>query len=174
MAEDSWIECPACGQKHRPGTLFCSECGVYLPTGGPVGTERFSIGEGLGIGAELLTRDVAAGESSPPTLRLKLLDTGRVIHLPAAAEVLIGRIDPAMDAFPDVDLMPDGGLEGGVSRRHCKIERHGAYYFVEDVGSANGTLLNGKRLQAYLPHVLHNGDELQLGRIRLQIIIEEE
>ena len=33
------IECPSCGRKHRPGTLFCSECGMYLPTGGPLRTE---------------------------------------------------------------------------------------------------------------------------------------
>jgi uncharacterized membrane protein YvbJ len=33
------IECPSCGRKHRPGTLFCSECGVYLPTGGPLRNE---------------------------------------------------------------------------------------------------------------------------------------
>ena len=26
------IECPSCGHLHRPGTLFCSECGVYLLT----------------------------------------------------------------------------------------------------------------------------------------------
>jgi len=33
------IECPSCGRQHRPGTLFCSECGVYLLTGGPLRTE---------------------------------------------------------------------------------------------------------------------------------------
>ncbi len=33
------IECPSCGHQHRPGTLFCSECGVYLLTGGPLRTE---------------------------------------------------------------------------------------------------------------------------------------
>ena len=33
------IECPSCGKKHRPGTLFCTECGVYLPTGGALRTE---------------------------------------------------------------------------------------------------------------------------------------
>ena len=24
------IECPSCGRQHRPGTLFCSECGAFL------------------------------------------------------------------------------------------------------------------------------------------------
>ena len=44
---------------------------------------------------------------------------------------------------------------------------------VEDVGSANGTFLDGQRLTPYLPHVLKDGDELQLGRIKLKVVIQE-
>ena len=72
-----------------------------------------------------------------------------------------------------VDLTPDGGLEGGVSRRHCKIHQRGSTYLVEDVGSANGTFLNGQRLTPYLPHVLKNEDELQLGTVKMQVVLEE-
>jgi pSer/pThr/pTyr-binding forkhead associated (FHA) protein len=99
--------------------------------------------------------------------------TGREIQLPATAEVHIGRLDAAHGIFPDLDLSPDGGLEGGVSRHHCKIHQRGSTYLVEDVGSANGTFLDGQRLTPYLPHVLKDEDELQLGRIKLQVIIRE-
>jgi pSer/pThr/pTyr-binding forkhead associated (FHA) protein len=101
------------------------------------------------------------------------MSTGRLIQLPATAEVHIGRLDAAHGIFPDLDLSPDGGLEGGVSRHHCKVHQRGSAYLVEDVGSANGTFLDGQRLTPYLPHVLKDGDELQLGRIKLKVVIQE-
>lgn len=83
-----------------------------------------------------------------------------------------GGLTAAQGIFPDVDLSPDGGLEGGVSRRHCKIYEEDGEFFVEDLGSANGTFLDGERLTPYLPHVLGDGDRLQLGRVELEIAIE--
>ena len=169
------IECPSCGRKHRPGTLFCSECGVYLPTGGPLRTEQLPEEELPASRATPWGTEPAEAEDDSKTvpLRLKALSTGRQIQLPSTPEVYIGRLDAAHGIFPDVDLTADGGLEGGVSRRHCKIHQGGATYLVEDIGSANGTFLNGRRLTPYLPHVLKHGDELQLGRVKLKVIIQE-
>jgi pSer/pThr/pTyr-binding forkhead associated (FHA) protein len=113
------------------------------------------------------------GETPLASLYLKVTATDRQIRLPSAAEVHIGRLDAAHGIFPDLDLTPDGGLEGGVSRRHCKIHQRGSTYLVEDVGSANGTFLNGQRLTPYLPHVLKNEDELQLGTVKMQVVLEE-
>jgi pSer/pThr/pTyr-binding forkhead associated (FHA) protein len=62
-------------------------------------------------------------------------------------------------------------LEGGVSRRHARIHKQKSQYFIEDLGSANGTFLNGQRLTPYLPHPLHDNDELQLGRVRIQVSV---
>jgi pSer/pThr/pTyr-binding forkhead associated (FHA) protein len=104
-------------------------------------------------------------------LRVEVISTGRQIQLPSTPEVHVGRTDAAHGIFPDLDLSPDGGLEGGVSRHHCKIHQRGSAYLVEDVGSANGTFLNGQRLTPYLPHVLKDEDELQLGRITLKVVI---
>jgi len=169
------IECPSCGRKHRPGTLFCSECGVYLPTGGPLRTEplpeeELPVSRANPWASEPVEEPT---EPSPIPLRIKVMSTGRLIQLPATAEVHIGRLDAAHGIFPDLDLSPDGGLEGGVSRHHCKVHQRGSAYLVEDVGSANGTFLDGQRLTPYLPHVLKDGDELQLGRIKLKVVIQE-
>ena len=169
------IECPSCGRKHRPGTLFCSECGVYLPTGGPLRTEPLAEEE-LPISRANPWASEAVEERSEGTLiplRIKVQPTGRQVQLPPTAEVHIGRLDAAHGIFPDLDLTPDGGLEGGVSRHHCKIHQREFTYLVEDVGSANGTFLNGQRLTPYLPHVLKDEDELQLGSIILRAIIQE-
>jgi diguanylate cyclase (GGDEF)-like protein len=51
----------------------------------------------------------------------------------------------------------------GISRRHCRIafDKEKSAFFIEDLGSTNGTLLNGKRLQA--PKKLEAGDRIYLG-----------
>lgn len=167
------IECPSCGRTHRPGTLFCSECGVYMPTGGPLGTEPIAERDLPTARAHPWKTDADPGRAveSPPLLHAEVLSTGRRIRLPSAQGVEIGRLDAVHGVFPDVDLTPDQGLEGGVSRRHCKISYAEGKCFVEDLGSANGTFVNGMRLTPYLPHVLEHGDELQLGRVKLRMII---
>ena len=168
------IECPSCGRKHRPGTLFCGECGVYLPTGGPLRTEPLPDEELPASRANPWVNDqMKEDEAASLKLYLKVVDTDREIRLPSADEVQIGRLDAAHGIFPDLDLTSDGGLEGGVSRRHCKIHQRGMTYLVEDVGSANGTFLNGQRLTPYLPHVLKDEDELQLGTVKMEVILKQ-
>jgi pSer/pThr/pTyr-binding forkhead associated (FHA) protein len=86
--------------------------------------------------------------------------------------VRLGRLDPNHDIFPEVDLTEAGGMEHGVSREHaCIFERLGEVE-VEDLGSTNGTLLNGQRLAPYIPHPMCSGDRLQLGKLELEIIFE--
>ncbi len=59
----------------------------------------------------------------------------------------------------------------GVSRRHCKIVWSGGKHTIEDLGSTNGTRVNGQDVQH---KVLRDGDVIQLGpRIRLRFAIAE-
>jgi len=169
------IECPSCGRQHRPGTLFCSECGVYLLTGGPLRTEPLPESE-----LPTARADPWAGAGGAPTpesgkaaaLSVIMSSSGRKVSLPAGGEAVLGRLDATRGVFPDVDLTPDGGLEGGVSRRHARVHQQKSQFFIEDLGSANGTFLNGQRLTPYLPHPLRDGDEVQLGRVRLRIAVQ--
>ena len=50
----------------------------------------------------------------------------------------------------------------GVSRQHARLIRQGDRYLIEDLGSSNGTFVNGERISA--PHALKNGDSIGLGR----------
>jgi hypothetical protein len=47
------------------------------------------------------------------------------------------------------------------SRRHAEIRREGSDYILADLGSANGTIVNGQRLSA--PHRLRPGDTFEIG-----------
>lgn len=53
----------------------------------------------------------------------------------------------------------------GVSRVHAAFERFGDTWCVRDLGSRNGTFVNGERIVG--EHALHAGDEILLGRLRL-------
>ncbi len=54
-----------------------------------------------------------------------------------------------------------------VSRRHCEFFEKKGLLLVKDLGSANGTLVNGKKVQGQ--QVLEPGDELTIGGITLRV-----
>jgi predicted Ser/Thr protein kinase len=67
-------------------------------------------------------------------------------------EVLLGRLTTL-----------DGALAADqeISRRHARVYRGDDGFFVEDQYSANGTFVNGERIEA--PHLLRAGDEVRIG-----------
>ncbi len=53
------------------------------------------------------------------------------------------------------------------SALHARVFRRNGEYFVEDLGSTNGTLLNGQKVTA--PVALRGGDRLQVGKTTLEL-----
>jgi len=88
-----------------------------------------------------------------------------VILLPAKNEIIIGREDPLVDYFPDIDLTPFGGGEQGVSRRHARILQTPDGYIIEDLGSKNHTFVNEERLNDGQRQPLKSGDKVRFGRV---------
>jgi pSer/pThr/pTyr-binding forkhead associated (FHA) protein len=54
-----------------------------------------------------------------------------------------------------------------VSRKHCQLFEKKGLLLVKDLGSSNGTLVNGKRIEGQ--RVLEAGDELTIGPIQLRV-----
>jgi hypothetical protein len=168
------VKCPSCGKRYPENTLFCDECGAYLLSDERKRTDPLAQEDVDWIETDFgTTRPLVGPSPQPMTMRLYLRESGREVEFTLGKEVSIGRLDPATATFPDIDLTTDGALEKGVSRRHARITRKGAEVFVEDLGSVNGTLLNGKRLTPYLPHVLGNNDEIRVGRLFMSVYIAE-
>jgi pSer/pThr/pTyr-binding forkhead associated (FHA) protein len=58
-----------------------------------------------------------------------------------------------------------------VSRRHAEIVRSAAGYELVDVGSLNGTYVNGERIER---QALAEGDQLQIGKYKLVVVVDDE
>jgi len=157
--------CPNCGARLDPESNFCDICGarihaasfpVETPSTASVPTQRLApeleaVSPSIGIPGWL------AVQGSNDTLTFP----------PGKTEAVVGREDAASDAFPDIDLSPYGGEQGGVSRRHARILARAGGPFIEDLHSTNGTFVNQQRLVPQAPHPLNDGDRIRLGKIVL-------
>ncbi len=99
--------------------------------------------------------------------RLVVASSGMYFDITGRSEVLIGRADPVSGIFPEIDLTAHGGDEGGVSRKHCQVTLAGNQFFVQDLGSTNGTWLDAMRLQPNTRVALDSGKQLRLGKVVL-------
>ena len=80
---------------------------------------------------------------------------GQTRFVPLEGEgISLGRSSGASLSFPD---------DSGLSRHHLVIERDGEGWTVRDVGSKNGTLVNGTRISA--PTSLKHGDHISAGHL---------
>lgn len=165
------IKCPACHHEELEGELFCSECGARL-TGQwaePPPTATFD-------SARL--REISKTLSTPSTTTLSDLQTGQVsLHIAGAPrpiilegrpEYLLGR-EGNDQLVPDVNLNLYGGREQGVSRIHASLRVDRRQLLLMDLGSTNGTRLNGTPLTAHEPVRLESGDEIRLGKLIIKI-----
>ena len=75
-----------------------------------------------------------------------------------ADELTIGRAPGCAVPLPDDNF---------VSTMHARVFRRDGDYWVEDLGSTNGSLVNGRRISAATP--LRRGDRLQIGRTVLEL-----
>jgi Cyclic nucleotide-binding domain/FHA domain len=101
--------------------------------------------------------------------RLVHVASGMEFPLVLGPETTIGRRDPVTGIFPDVDLTPVDS-QRSVSRRHAKIYRRGAKFFLaEEIGTMNSTFLNGVRLETGVPGEIQPGAEVRFGVVVLRL-----
>ena len=171
------ITCPYCQHENLEGTIFCAECGASLVEQMEPAPEEISSPEEVAEqpdGAEHEQVGSTTARISMASLRLLVLNSGRLITCPPQEVILLGRLDPASGIFPEVDLTQDNGYMAGVSRRHARIIRRGDEFFLEDLNSVNGTFLNRQKLTPNTTVPFYDGDEIRLGNLVLRVILGEE
>jgi pSer/pThr/pTyr-binding forkhead associated (FHA) protein len=98
------------------------------------------------------------GRGVPRELAVISPDDAKGQTFPLAEEISIGRAPGCAVALPSDTF---------VSQVHARVFRRGDEYWVEDLGSTNGTLVNGRKLTGPAP--LRKGDRLQVGRTVLEL-----
>ena len=166
------IVCANCNHTNIDGAIFCIECGTPLGVGDSLATQDIE---------PIDTKELKKKKQLPPTppsvllnnwVTLHLVDTGQVLPLAERNEFTLGRISEGQPIMPDVDLSPYQAYSRGVSRLHAVIKRESSHIVLMDLGSANGTYVNGKRLSPNVEHPLMNGDVVALGKLKFQILLK--
>ena len=123
--------------------------------------------------------EVPTGEGisqAPPTPTIPSKETARAYFVAKNSgkmyhvykdEVLLGRYDSVTGHRPEVDLTEED-VNRNVSRRHARlVNKQGSFYIAEEIGSMNGTYVNGKKLSTGVLSPIQDGDELLLCRVPL-------
>jgi CRP-like cAMP-binding protein len=103
-------------------------------------------------------------------MKLVHVDSGSEFALSASKpEMLIGRPDPVTGLLPEINLGPLDS-QRSLSRRHAKIVNEGGLMFLrEEVGTTNGTFINGERVATGEARPLSLGDTLRFGSVELRV-----
>lgn len=141
------MQCKRCGHENADDANFCSKCGESLLEE-PESETTVIYGP-----AETEAAKAAVSEEAPQRATLVVQrgpNAGTRFEI-AGDRVTIGR-------HPDSDFFLD---DVTVSRRHSEVRRVGDQYSLKDVGSLNGTYVNGERVEEA---TLSNGDEFRVGK----------
>jgi hypothetical protein len=161
--------CPNCKHNELQGAIFCSECGTQLIASSPIEmpSARLHIDEAPTSPVPVPDLNIVGNS----WISMHLIDTGEFIPLKECNEFTLGRASENQPIMPDVDLTCYKAYENGVSRLHAVVRRTEKRVIIMDLGSSNGTYINGVRIAPNLHQVIRNGDVVSIGKLKIQIIL---
>jgi hypothetical protein len=170
------ILCPNCQHQELPGALFCSECGARLVVQDNLTTQAI----------KRTPSDILQTPSTPPppaspvpasevdsVISLHLVENGQILHLAGRSEFTLGRISEGQPILPDVDLSPFEAYAQGVSRLHVALKIVNNGIVITDLGSSNGTRVNGQKIVPHVDYPINHGDIIALGKLKIQVLIHK-
>ena len=155
----SRLLCSECGHRNHSGAHFCDNCGHLLKSDATVSLTPVEVGEGAEEDHSHYQDELEPEQALLVVKRGP--NAGSTFLLEAGQEVLtIGR-STGSDAFLD---------DVTVSRKHAEIQRRGDGFVARDLGSLNGTFVNGRRVDEA---ELEPGDEIQIGKFKFLFFPKE-
>jgi hypothetical protein len=165
------IDCRTCQHANVTGAVFCAECGESLGGEDELVTP---------VTDEHITRELRKKAPRPePTapayswISLHFMGSGKILPLASRNEFILGRLAEDSPILPDVDLTPYRASAAGVSRLHAVVKREVNQARVMDLGSSNGTYINGRRIQPDVDVVLRHQDVIALGALQIQVLLHD-
>ncbi len=169
------ITCKVCKNQEYTGAIFCSECGSSLLADFHLDEDTIVYPRKEG---EPKYITISHPEDSVPegNIALYLPDYETYLDIPEQDEFTLGRLIEGQVITPDVDLNPYDAYENGISRLHATIRMNPKKGSIQvlDLGSANGTSVNGYEIPANSEVPLSNGDILTLGTLHCKVIIPDQ
>ncbi len=170
------ITCKVCNNQEYHGVFFCGECGSQLVLASDINVDTF-IYPSQSRGLELdISNTIPKKLLENKNFILYYLEQEEVINIPDQNEFTIGRFVDGQVITPDVDLNPYEAFDKGVSRLHAtiRINPEKNKIHVIDLGSANGSSINGYEIPANSEVPLNHGDVLTLGKFSMKVILPKE
>jgi hypothetical protein len=164
-------DCRNCQHGNVTGAVLCTACGEALD-----GEELpFMMISDEHITEELKKKAPRPEPATPASswISLHFMGSGKILPLDSRNEFILGRLTEDSPILPDVDLTPYRASAAGVSRLHAMLKREGNQAMVMDLGSSNGTYLNGERIQPDVDVALRHQDIIALGALQIQVLLHE-
>lgn len=165
------ITCQTCQHPEVEGALFCSECGAQLVSIQNLVTQTIQMNKNLPEYHDFETNNENRHQVSD-AISLQVLDGGQFLSLADRSEFTIGRVSDGQSVMPDIDLTPYSAYENGVSRLHAVLKKSSTQVNIMDLGSSNGTYLNGARLVPEREYTLQHGNIIAFGKLKLQFLVQ--
>jgi hypothetical protein len=154
--------CPTCHEPYHADDVVCPHCRIRLLRTGI--TNKIAQNDIATVA--VLTKQVQFVQNISD-VRIVLEINHKVLSLPNLPQIVLGRVTGNGD-LPDIDLSSFSAQDFGVSRQHLKVVRDKLFY-VEDIGSTNGTYINGMRLAPYTQYMLRHSDTLTIGQLLARV-----
>jgi len=169
------IQCPSCKEQIDDDSRYCDQCGEQIlicSVCGRTGKGKRCIFDGK----EMIPAG-SAGQQSAQTAQIN-----QPSPVPASASA--GDKIKLSSHSHEINIeVPDGGIIGRkngpfagvfsgfphVSGTHCKFLKTDGMWYVQDMGSTNGTFLNNNRLDPNIPVLLQNDAKIKVADVELSI-----
>lgn len=184
----SITSCPQCGANIQADAIFCGNCGFNLQSKSSEVVQEVSISEDDNMSISSEEIESSQNTQSPETenslkkpvnpvnpsgivatvlqqskiAKLIHLQTNTIIEIPENLSVInLGK--PNNQCPPDIDVsgFPNSEI---VSRIHGRLVLENDDFYLEDLGSSNGTYINHLPLLEGNRHKLKTGDQISLGK----------
>ena len=165
------IICTNCQYKNVTGAMFCAECGAQLDGVDTLITQAITDEQ---IERELSKKSPRPEPTTTPAtswISRHIMDSGKILPLASRNDYTLGRLSEGQTIMPDIDLTPYQAYASGVSRLHAVVKRDVSRVLDMDLGSSNGTYVNGRRINPHVEEALNHGDIVALGKLKIQVLL---